>query len=404
MKIGVIIERIEPWRGGAETSTEELSELLAARGHDVHVITSSRRPSTPTLTIHTLEPRAIVRPLATAAFVRRAAAFIDAERFDATLAIAPVPNAHVYQPRGGSVRETLDRNLAMRPPGAKRLLKQAAHSLNPKFRGLLRLEREICRPSGPLIAAVSRYVADQFERHYGLTAPRVQVVFNGVEVAVPDHTESVRLRGLTRAQYGWGSDEFVMLCVAHNFRLKGVHCAVRALGELVREGRTNARLLIIGRDNPIPIQRLAMHVGVADRVIFGGPTQRIGAFLAAASVCVHATYYDPCSRIVLEAICHGLPVITTRQNGAAEAVREGIDGYVLTAPDEPGALADRLNRVADGALAQPANVDESLRYRLSMRRHVAELEQLLLAAAGGPNRSGRANSVEPAEGSAAGAS
>ena len=44
---------------------------------------------------------------------------------------------------------------------------------------------------------------------------------------------------------------------------------------------------------------------------------------------VHPTFYDPCSHVVLEAMTCGLPVITTRYNGASELLhppREGFEG------------------------------------------------------------------------------
>ena len=36
----------------------------------------------------------------------------------------------------------------------------------------------------------------------------------------------------------------------------------------------------------------------------------------AADFLVHPTFYDPCSLVALEALACGLPVITTRYNGA----------------------------------------------------------------------------------------
>ena len=47
MKIAIIIERLESWRGGAETSTLEIARLLAARGHEIHVVTTTNAPSPP---------------------------------------------------------------------------------------------------------------------------------------------------------------------------------------------------------------------------------------------------------------------------------------------------------------------------------------------------------------------
>jgi len=132
-------------------------------------------------------------------------------------------------------------------------------------------------------------------------------------------------------------------------------------------------VLIVGRDNPIRFRRQAVAAGLGNRVIFTGPTQRIRAFYHAADALVHPTYYDPCSRVVLEALCAGLPCITTAFNGAAEVMTEGHQGYVIDSPDNTAALADRIARLADPVhRAACATAAEQLREQLSMKRQVDE--------------------------------
>ena len=70
MKIALVIERVEAWRGGAETSTMELGRLLTDRGHEVHLITTTNAQSLPGITIHTLRCPAVLRSLKTASFAK----------------------------------------------------------------------------------------------------------------------------------------------------------------------------------------------------------------------------------------------------------------------------------------------------------------------------------------------
>jgi UDP-glucose:(heptosyl)LPS alpha-1,3-glucosyltransferase len=388
VKIAVVIERIESWRGGAETSSLELAELLAERGHDVHIVTASRRPSTPRLTIHQISADAMIRPRRLQVFVRRAEAFLATQSFDIVHAIAPVPSSDVYQPRGGSILETIERNIELRKGRWRRRIKRAAAAVNFKYRGMIELERRACRADGPVIAAVSQYVADQFERRYGLTPPRVQVVFNGVRAEPPTAEQRSSDRQAIRAQFGLADDAMVLLCVAHNFKLKGIPYVVDALAALRSAGRSNAYALIVGRDNPVPILRRAETQRVADRVLFAGPTQRVSAYFSAADVCVHPTWYDPCSRVVLEAMSRGLPAITTRCNGAAEVIEEGVTGFVIESPDDVGALADRILRLFDGQRATAMGAAaQARRADWSMSRHVDRLIELfekVMGARSGP--------------------
>ena len=55
-------------------------------------------------------------------------------------------------------------------------------------------------------------------------------------------------------------------------------------------------------------------------------------YYAAADIYVHPTIYDTCSLVVLEAAACGLPVVTTRCNGAAELFHDGRDILLVADP------------------------------------------------------------------------
>jgi len=377
VKIAIVIERMETWRGGAETSTAELSRLLAAQGHSIHFVTTTNVPSSPDAAVHPIRVSASLGPLRTKTFIHKASAFIRRHSFDLVHAIAPLPTADVYQPRGGLVRETLRRNVAMRSSAAGRAMKRALMAVNLKQRSLLDLEKKIFRKDGPLILAVSRYVAEQCEEFYDARPPRVRVVFNGVSAAVASSAEKAAARASVRGEHGLGEEVMLLLFVAHNFRLKGLVPLIETLSRLVRSGLTGVHLLAAGRDNPVRYQRRIEELGLERFVTFTGATQRMAAFFHAADVCVHPTYYDPCSRVVLEALSHGLPCVTTKFNGAAEVMTDGQEGFVVDSPDNLEAWADRIRQLSFPELRRKMSEKAALlRERLSMRRHVEELESV----------------------------
>ncbi len=55
-------------------------------------------------------------------------------------------------------------------------------------------------------------------------------------------------------------------------------------------------------------------------------------YLSHADVLVHPTYFDSFGMIVLEALGHGLPVITTNVYALPEMVEDGVNGFVLPPP------------------------------------------------------------------------
>jgi len=375
MKVAVVIQSIEPRRGGAETSTVQFVHHLARRDCEVHVITSSRVPSSPAITVHTVAVQGPTRNARGSQFLRQAEARVRPGDFDIVHSMVPIAGCDVYQPRGGTVPESVERNLAMIPSRLGRQAKRIGNRLNLKQQSQLRREAQVLHRCSPtLVAAVSQYVVDQVRRHYRLDESRIRLVFNGVDV--PETTDELRQhdRRELREQFGLGQDELVLLMVAHNFRLKGVGRGIEAVAELARRNGPSVSVLIVGRDSPARFRRLAERLGIAEKITFVGPSERVWALYHAADVLIHPTYYDPCSRVVLEALASGLPAITTRHNGAAEVIEEGVHGYVIDSADAADQLVDRIVRLADDEHRRACGRSgQQLRGRLGMGRHADEM-------------------------------
>jgi UDP-glucose:(heptosyl)LPS alpha-1,3-glucosyltransferase len=110
---------------------------------------------------------------------------------------------------------------------------------------------------------------------------------------------------------------------------------------------------------------------------FLGPRDDIRRLYAAADVLAHPTWYDPCSRVVLEALCCGLPVVTTRLNGAAEAIEDGRHGVVIDSPGNTAALADAIAVCLKPEMHEACQAAAAtMREHLSMARHARELRAL----------------------------
>ena len=78
--------------------------------------------------------------------------------------------------------------------------------------------------------------------------------------------------------------------------------------------------------------------------------------------------------MLFRSLASGLPVITTRQNGAGEFIESGKQGIILGHPRETGALADALLQLQDRArLAAMATAAIALRPRLDFNRHAEQV-------------------------------
>jgi UDP-glucose:(heptosyl)LPS alpha-1,3-glucosyltransferase len=159
-----------------------------------------------------------------------------------------------------------------------------------------------------------------------------------------------------------------------NFRLKGVLETIRAYGRFHRRQRGGSdRLVVLGNDYVDGYRRIAVDSGVGPEVLFRSPAEDIWPAYAVADAVVLLSWYDPCSRVVLEATAFGVPCITTRFNGAAEAIVDGA-GIVVPSPASVDAVAAGMGRLADPAVrAIYADACRAIAPSLSMDRHVDEL-------------------------------
>ena len=93
---------------------------------------------------------------------------------------------------------------------------------------------------------------------------------------------------------------------------------------------------------------------------------------------VYPTFYDPCALVTLEALACGVPVVTTRRNGAAELIRDGHEGFVIDHPRDVPALAARLQMLGDEAVrARMREAAAETGKRLSFDTHLDRLVTLL---------------------------
>jgi UDP-glucose:(heptosyl)LPS alpha-1,3-glucosyltransferase len=169
----------------------------------------------------------------------------------------------------------------------------------------------------------------------------------------------------------------VLLLVGSGFERKGLEYAVRALARLP----ASVRLEVAGKGNPVPYLRLAARLGVADRLRFLGSANRMEEVYANADILVHPAIYEPFSNACLEAMACGLPVVSSRVNGASEIIQPGCNGNVVDDPADAAALAAAiqpfLNPAARAQAAIPARqTAEALPISLNAERTLAVMEAL----------------------------
>jgi UDP-glucose:(heptosyl)LPS alpha-1,3-glucosyltransferase len=186
-----------------------------------------------------------------------------------------------------------------------------------------------------------------FQEYYGLSAAELRLVRLATDSERFEEHDRPRRRLEWRQAWGFRPDHVVALFAGLNYRLKGLDPLLHALRRL--PPGAPFRLLVAGHPDTAVYQRLAARLGIADRVRFIGYCSEMRNCYFAADLFVHPTFYDPCSHVVLEAMACGLPVVTSRYNGASELMHPPREGYVIDDPHDHEHLAWCLTQLLDPA-------------------------------------------------------
>jgi UDP-glucose:(heptosyl)LPS alpha-1,3-glucosyltransferase len=379
MKIAVIIERADAALGGAERSVFELIDALSAAGHQVDIIAA--KSSTKTKNIHVLFENHPKKRTGLTAFKKAAKNYLAKNNYDIVHSVLPFDFADVYQPRGGAYAESIIRNAASYDNKVLSLYKKTTAFLNLRRTALLRAERKLAqKPDGPVIAALSNYVAQQFKKHYGLNQQRIVVIPNGIKTNKESDTEEVTLlrsQIYETLKIQENKNHKFFLFVANNFRLKGLRPLIKAFRAVLTDKKNeNCFLFAAGRDKSQKYRSLAKRLKIKQSIIFLGSVRNIQNILSISHVAILPSFYDPASRFTLEALAAAKPVITTRYNGASEMFENNRHGKIINSPEDIQQLADAISYFTNPDNIQKTSqaiLEDNLKEKISINRVASEL-------------------------------
>jgi UDP-glucose:(heptosyl)LPS alpha-1,3-glucosyltransferase len=347
MNIAFCYESVLPCRGGCETYIAALARRLVADGHAVHLYARSwdeaalpegieyHRVGVPPC------PR-FLKPWYFGAACRRALAAADHQ---VSVGFDKIIGMDVLYPQGGLYVATAEHNLLKYPSRFSRALVRLSKWFDPAHQSFLALERRQYQHELPLVVAISDMVRRHLQEYFGLSADQLRLVRLATDPERFAEHDRPRRRLEWREAWGVTPNDTVALFAGMNYRLKGLEPLLHAVQRMPE----SFRLLVAGHPDVAPFRRLARWLGVDTRVRFLGYCADMRNCYFAADFFVHPTFYDPCSHVVLEALACGLPVITTRHNGAAELLQPPREGFVIQNPHDIDELAGAMGRMLDPA-------------------------------------------------------
>lgn len=342
--------------GGAERVWAVLASELAHRGHDVTLVVDfaaeeNRAFLAPEVKVEVVGSRQLRSIVALKALIERV-------RPDLVLTAL-----------GGCDIKAL---LATLPFGGRRIV-MSYHGYYTGEGGLLTKALVRLAALWTRMTAATVCVSDDL-RHYLIRrwharADRLERIYNPIVVeGVPSSLDAATLAGR----------EPLVLAVGRLVEVKDYTFLVRAFA---RMRDRSAKLAILGQgEQHDAIEAEARRLGVADRVVLPGYVDLPWAWYARARCFALTSRFESFGNVVVEALAHGLPVVTTPCGGPIEIVSDPRFGEVVPFDDEeawaraldtalaaPGDPTPRMRRAADFGVAAITDRYEALIERVLAR-------------------------------------
>ena len=205
-----------------------------------------------------------------------------------------------------------------------------------------RLERPAFASAG-VVVALSPPVREALLREHPIDPERVRVVAPGVDADEFRPLRDDEPNDLRRLA-GCGEGD-VLACFAGDIKSnrKNLGGVLRALAECP----PTVRLAVIGDAAGSRYPTEARRLGVAGRVSFLGRRGDVPGLMRGADVFAFPSHYDTYGLVVTEALASGVPAVVGPEVGAAMAVRDGENGFLLSRSDDHAGLVAAL-RALDG--------------------------------------------------------
>ena len=336
-KIAVVIPKYG-LTGGAEGFTAELTERLAANPrYDIHVFANRWSGSQERITFHKVPIIAFPKFLTTISFAWFARRLISRMDFDLIHAHDRIFRADIFTMHG------IPHRLWVRE------IRKKAPSLYDLATAWV--ERKLVMTGGcRFFLAVSELAKGKFLEAYEIDPRRVQVLSPGVDAGRFRGLDRTRCRIEVRGRYAVDDNSILIIFVSMNFEVKGLDRLMQAMAALRSAGNEKKfTLLVVGKGNVPKYSALARRLNIPEAVVFAGVLGKDDldkAYLASDAFAILSTF-DTFGLVVLEAMAASLPAIVSTRVGAKDAVRDGINGFIIAEKEDIKELGEKMLLLAD---------------------------------------------------------
>jgi UDP-glucose:(heptosyl)LPS alpha-1,3-glucosyltransferase len=312
MKIAFIVRKYQT-SGGTERYTYNISNALAEKGHNITIFCNKSNITPPNRNIHIVKiPQLPLGRTIKTFWFYLCTKGLNLKNYDIVQGSGKVTAQDIYRAGGGFHK------LFLREKG-----KQSDTFYD---KAVMKIEKEIYNPlNTKFIISVSNYIAKEINTEFNFPLNRIAVFHNPVDLKFFNTKNRDAIKAVTDKKYNIPENYVKFLFVANNFKLKGLPLIIRTLNYF-----ENFKLFIIGGDN---LQKTVENIPqkIKDKIVHVGEKkgEDLVNFFKSCDVLLHPTVFDPFANVCLEAMACGLPVVTTKINGASEILENFKDGIVI---------------------------------------------------------------------------
>ncbi len=182
---------------------------------------------------------------------------------------------------------------------------------------------------------------------------RAQGVGSRIEVLSTGALDPQVFRSLdpswVRPAFGLQPGRPLLVTASRMAREKSVDLVLQAFAGIVRH-RDAVLLVVGGGPEEAALRRLAGQLGLGSHVVFTGlqPHRKALECMAAADVFVFGSQTETQGLVIMEAMAAGVPAVAVDAGGVADAVRDGLTGYLVR--PSPDALAEKVVHLLDNTV------------------------------------------------------
>ncbi|KFZ44840.1 hypothetical protein KD27_03275 [Smithella sp. D17] len=345
-KIAVVIPKYG-LVGGAEQFASELTGRLADQsGYDFHVLANRWQAGTPDIKFHKIPIITFPKYLTTLSFAYFTRRQINRNNFSLVHSHERIFGADIFTLHGIPHRYWVH-NI--------RRKKMSLYDLTTAW-----VEKKLVYEGNcQKFIAVSNLTRDIFLQEYNIDPQRVAVIHPGVDLNDYATADKKLIRADIRKEYGFSSEETIILFASMNFEIKGLDAIILSLAKL-KAKQHRFKLLVVGKGNIRKYTQMAREANIAEDVVFTGMLSKgnlIRLYLA-GDIYVMLSKFDTFGMVVLEAMAAGLPVIISSNVGAKDIVQEGENGFIISDTSDTNYVASKiallLNETTRNSMVQSA--------------------------------------------------